>query len=107
MRFCPLEKLHRLRDGYCQAFTVLGRQLLLIQSEGRTHLISDRCPHAGSSLTKSTIANGCIRCPAHGISFDLATGRPQGGDAVSDVNSLTRFELVYEGNQVGVMVDEP
>lgn len=106
MRFCPLEKLHRLQHGYRKGFIIQGHKLLLIHCENQTHLISERCPHAGASLANATIDGGCIRCPAHGISFDLATGRPQGGEVVSEVESLTRFALVYEGNQIGVMVNE-
>lgn len=102
MSFYPLEKLNRLYDGYQQPFSVAGRQLLLIQTEGRLSLIENRCPHMDVSLTAAVqLPGGMIRCRAHGIEFDLVSGKAQGplGDTIE---CLKHFTLVYDGNQVGV-----
>lgn len=96
MAFYPLEKLHQLFDGYSRAFRVEGRDLLLVQSNGQVHLIENRCPHMDAPLTHATLNNGYIRCPLHGIEFNLVTG--QG----SCPQPLTHYEPIYEGNKVGI-----
>ncbi len=105
MGFVALEKLHRLHDGYRQAVTIGRERLLLLQDGGRLHLIATRCPHAGSSLERGSVREGCITCPKHGIVFDLDSGRAQGGDVFASVPPLTRYRLVYQGNEVGVDVE--
>lgn len=105
MSFVALEKLHRLHDGYRQIITLRGQRLLLLQDQGQLHLIATRCPHAGSSLEKGTVRDGCIKCPKHGIVFDLESGRAQGGEVFASLAPLTRYQLAYQGNEVGVYVE--
>lgn len=99
MTFHPLERLHRLYDGYSQAFTVNGRALLLIQTGNAVHIIANQCPHMNSALTHASIEGDIIRCPSHRFEFRLSSGLPlkTGGGG-----SLQRFPVSYEGNQVGV-----
>lgn len=100
MAFIALEKLHHLYDGYRRCVAVAGRNLLLFQEEGQIYLIENRCPHAGSSLNHSTITGQTLRCPQHGISFNLRTGR-----ADNQPYKLTYFPLAYEGQAVGIYLD--
>lgn len=102
MAYHQLEQLHRLHDGYLQAFSVAGKNLLLIQEEGKTFLIENRCPHMDIPLaTGQLIAGPGIRCRAHGIEFDLATGKA-GGPLADTLDCLNKYPLAYEGNTVGV-----
>ncbi|TQV73526.1 Rieske 2Fe-2S domain-containing protein [Exilibacterium tricleocarpae] len=103
MTFYPLEQLHRLHDGYSRPFKVAGRELLLLQVQGETYLIANRCPHMDAPLTHGTVQSGWLRCPLHGIEFDLQTGGARGGVAAS-LAPLEKFPLAYEGNQVGVLL---
>ena len=102
MAYQQLEHLHRLYDGYMQAFKVQGLDLLLIQDAGKTYLIENRCPHMDVSLDSGTIVpGGQIRCRAHGIEFSLDTGKASG--ALADtLDCLQRYKLVYQGNTVGI-----
>jgi 3-phenylpropionate/trans-cinnamate dioxygenase ferredoxin subunit len=101
MPFIALEKSHRLHDGYCRRFRVGRTQVLLIHYQGVTHLIGDACPHAGASLKKGRIDQGCIHCPKHGLVFELASGRARGGDVVADIPSLTRYAPERRGDEIG------
>ena len=103
MNFYPLEKLHRLYDGYIKPFKVAGRDLLLVQDSGSAYLISNRCPHMDAPLTHASLRGGLLRCPMHGIEFDLQSGGARGGPAAC-LPSLEKFPIVYEGNQLGVML---
>jgi len=103
MKFCPLEKLHHLHDGYIRALRVGGRDLLLIQEQGQPYIIANRCPHMDAPLTYASVQNGLLRCPMHGIEFDLQSGCARGGAAAS-LDSLEKFPIVYEGAMLGVML---
>src|SRR5690606_117287 len=99
MPFIALEKLHLLTDGYRKAVTIGGRPYLLLQEEGRVSLIKNACPHASAPLTYASYADGHLRCPLHGIEFELASGRSR---SPACANRLEFLPLVYEANQIGV-----
>lgn len=101
MAYVALEKLHQLHDGYKRLVRLAGRELLLLQEEGRLYLIANRCPHMDAPLHKASVCEHLLRCPAHGIEFDLRDGRPQGG-AADCVGSLEYIPLIFEGNTVGI-----
>ena len=100
--FYRLEKLHLLRDGYQKAFRIGRHELLLIQDAGQVHLIENRCPHMDAPLTLASIASGVIRCPMHGIEFDLQTGE---GRTPAPITPIKRYIPIYEGNTIGVDLD--
>lgn len=97
MAFYALERLMNLYDGYKRPFVVAGNPLLLIQEEGKRMIIVNQCPHLQAPLERSTITNGVLQCPAHGMRFDLMTGA---SDACQ--NRLQFLPITYEGNQIGV-----
>lgn len=99
MPFVALEKLHQLYDGYRKPVKLAGQDFLLLQENGKTCLIKNQCPHAGASLTYATCANNHLRCPMHGIEFDLATGRSRNPVCA---NALQFLPLIYEGSSIGV-----
>ncbi|MDQ2077909.1 Rieske (2Fe-2S) protein [Marinimicrobium sp. ABcell2] len=103
MAYQALEKLHQLYDGYLNRIRLGGRDLLLVQEEGKVYLLANRCPHMDAPLHKASVRAGILRCPVHGIEFDLLTGRAL-GPAAECVGPLQSLPLVYEGNTVGVDV---
>lgn len=100
MRFIELEKLHRLHDGYRQTHMLEGRNLLLFQHDGQIHIIDNSCPHAGASLAKASISGCELRCPWHGIAFDLKSGR-----AATCGLSLVKYQPVFEQQSIGILVE--
>ncbi len=105
MPFIALEKRQRLKNGDCRLHKVAGQRVLLIQQQDRYYAIGDTCPHAGASLRKGRLHDDCIRCPKHGISFDLASGLPRGGEAVAAIAGLKRYEVRVRGDEVGIEVE--
>jgi nitrite reductase/ring-hydroxylating ferredoxin subunit len=105
MRFHPLEKFINLHDNYIRQFKIDNLQLLLIQRVGRLFLIEAHCPHRGHSLATGTVGNGFIRCALHQYRFALDNGQLLHATE-EPCRALRTFELVYAGNEVGVMVDE-
>lgn len=100
MAYYPLERLMNLYDGYQKAFVVAGVPLLLVQQEGRCQLMVNQCPHQSLPLTQATIENGEIRCPYHGMCFDLNSGATLDG-----CDERLRFvPIAYEGKELGVVL---
>ena len=62
MAFVGLEMLHQLYDGYRKVCRVDGRDLLLMQEEGKVLLINNSCPHAGATLVHASCIGGALRC---------------------------------------------
>lgn len=100
MAFQPLEKLHRLHDGFIQAYRLGQLDILLVQHQGTLYGYKNYCPHQGAPLTFGTIEQGAIRCPLHGLMYNLKDGQPVNGNT----GPLEAVNLVYEGNQVGIDV---
>ncbi len=102
MPFFPLEQLSKMHDGYQRDFSVEGHQLLLCQLEGEVFVIENRCPHMDVSLTFAMQLPGVkIRCRAHGIEFDLRSGKAC-GPLAETLESIKKYPVIYEGNQLGV-----
>jgi len=55
-----------------------GHEIALFRIEGTVHAIADSCPHAGASLATGLLDGTTIKCRAHGLRFDLATGCARG-----------------------------
>ena len=51
-----------------------GRSIVLFNIEGTVHAIENSCPHNGASLASGQLDGHILRCPAHGLRFDLNTG---------------------------------
>lgn len=102
MAFHSLEKLVRLHDGYRNNYQVEGQKLLLIQYEGQVFIIENRCPHMDVPLDQAELLGGqLIRCRAHGISFELNSGRAC-GPLAGTLDCLKKFTPIYEGDSIGV-----
>lgn len=65
----------RLPDGAMQEVQV-GDQTMLLARVGETYYATQaRCPHLRAHLAKGTLDGKVVRCPAHGSTFDVTTGR--------------------------------
>jgi 3-phenylpropionate/trans-cinnamate dioxygenase ferredoxin subunit len=53
---------------------VAGHNVALFRVDGEVHAIEDSCPHAGSALGCGSLEGGVVRCPSHGLPFDVRTG---------------------------------
>lgn len=105
MRFQPLEKLINLHDAYSRQFKFDNLHLLLIQRHGALFLLEARCPHRDHPLDIATIDNGVIQCALHHYQFAMDDGRLLHATE-EPCRGLRTFELVYEGNEVGVALEE-
>lgn len=104
MRFYPLEKLINLHDDYMRQFKIDHRELLLIQRHGELFLLEANCPHRAHPLDTATIGDGIIQCAAHQYQFALNSGKLLYASE-EHCRDLRTYPLVFEGNEVGVMLE--
>jgi nitrite reductase/ring-hydroxylating ferredoxin subunit len=105
VRFYPLEKLINLREGYVRQFKIDHLLLLLIQQDNERFLIEARCPHRDHPLDVASIDQGAIRCALHHYQFSLQDGSLLVATDETCRN-LRTFELIYQMNEIGVMLDD-
>lgn len=82
-----------VKDGSPHAVSAAGVSLLLLEQEGRVHVLANRCTHRGAPLSEGEVGRGCITCPWHGSVFDLESGAVRRGPA-------TQPQPVYEARVV-------
>ncbi|AYC32709.1 Rieske (2Fe-2S) protein [Pseudomonas cavernae] len=96
--FVALERLLNLEEGYRRTFQLAGRNLLLMVVDRQPLLLENRCPHQGVPLHNATLAGWVLRCARHGVEFDFFSGQALNAHCPA----LTRFELVYDDDRIGV-----
>jgi 3-phenylpropionate/trans-cinnamate dioxygenase ferredoxin subunit len=57
-----------------------GRVIALFKVDDAVYALDDSCPHAGSSLAAGKLDGAFVQCRAHGLRFDVRTGRMRGVD---------------------------
>jgi 3-phenylpropionate/trans-cinnamate dioxygenase ferredoxin subunit len=55
-----------------------GKTIALFNVDGVVYALDDSCPHAGSSLAAGKLEGAFVTCRAHGLRFDVRTGRMPG-----------------------------
>jgi 3-phenylpropionate/trans-cinnamate dioxygenase ferredoxin subunit len=80
-----------------------GRSIVLFNIEGTVHAIENSCPHNGAALASGQLDGRILRCPGHGLRFDLATGRMPGAGRLC----LTKLPVDVLGGRLVVSIDDP
>jgi 3-phenylpropionate/trans-cinnamate dioxygenase ferredoxin subunit len=72
-RQVPVGSIEDLAPGQRKLAFVDGRCIVLFNIDGQIRAIDDSCPHNGASLASGQLEGHILRCPAHGLRFDLTT----------------------------------
>lgn len=80
-----------------------GRSIVLFNIDGTLHAIDNACPHNGASLASGQLEGCVLRCPAHGLRFDVRTGCMPGPGGLL----VTTFPVAIVDSKVVVSLDEP
>ncbi|MDE2363459.1 MAG: Rieske 2Fe-2S domain-containing protein [Hyphomicrobiales bacterium] len=81
----PLVAFDELADGAGRRIRAGGLDIALFRIGADVYAIDDSCPHRGACLSVGRVENGRVRCPAHGLWFDLR-GETSGGPATLPVH---------------------
>lgn len=73
-RQVPVGAVDEIAPGQRKLAFVDGRLVILFNVDGTIRAVDDSCPHNGASLASGKLEGNMLRCPAHGLRFNLATG---------------------------------
>ena len=91
-------------EGRGVAVRIGDQRVAVFRVAGKLHAMQDDCPHMGASLADGKILEGRrVTCHMHGWTFDLDTGKPQGGRA----NCARIYEIETRDDGVWVRIPEP
>src|SRR5215470_12472270 len=80
---------------------VMGRGIALFKVGDSIHAIDDSCPHAGSSLAGGQLTGCVVRCPSHGLRFDVRNGRMPGSSGLA----VAAYPVRVDEGRVQVAID--
>ena len=86
--------------GQIKNFYREGKNIAVVNLDGRYYAFEDSCPHMGARLSNGTLEGNVITCPQHSSKFDVTTGKPL---AVSD-DPLVTYEVRVEGDDIYIKV---
>lgn len=69
----PVALATELPPGQRKLVSLNGKSVVIFNVEGTIYAIENSCPHNGASLASGCLEGTVLRCPAHGLRFDLAT----------------------------------
>lgn len=99
----PVGTIDELLPGQRKLVFLDGRSIVLFNIEGVIHAIENSCPHQGASLASGQLDGCVLRCPAHGLRFDLRTGRMPGPGGLS----VGTFLVQAVDGKLELQIDEP
>lgn len=107
MAWTSLCELNDLVDGTGKYVELDGYYLAVFLHLGKVHVMDNRCPHAGGSMSAGWIdENNCAVCPWHAWGFDLTTGALKGAESVKLAIYASRV-LERPGKPALVQADLP
>lgn len=90
-----------LPPGQRKLVFVEGQSILVFNVAGTLHAVDNSCPHNGASLAGGRLEGSKLQCPAHGLRFDLATGRTPGAGGLC----LKTYAVQETDGQVVLQLD--
>jgi nitrite reductase/ring-hydroxylating ferredoxin subunit len=75
MRRVKVARSKQVREGELLEVKAKGTSVLLTRVNGEVHAVENRCPHLGLSMSRGRVEDGVLRCPWHGSTFDVCSGR--------------------------------
>jgi 3-phenylpropionate/trans-cinnamate dioxygenase ferredoxin component len=91
----------KLAPGERRLVFVEGRSIVLFNLDGTLHAVDNACPHNGAALAGGQLEGSLLRCPAHGLRFDLRTGCMRGASGLC----LKTFPVQVTEGQLVVSVE--
>ena len=102
-RHVRVGSLEELPPGRRKLAFVDGRSVVLFNIEGAVHAIDNSCPHNGASLANGQLEGRVLRCPAHGLRFDVVTGCMPGAAGLC----LKKLAVHVQSGELYVVVESP
>jgi 3-phenylpropionate/trans-cinnamate dioxygenase ferredoxin component len=107
MAFIEAGKINEVPTGTMKSFTVDGKDILVVNYNGKLYAMAGKCTHMGGELAKGKLEGKIVTCPRHGSQFDVTTGASLRGPKITFIQLHTKDEPVYEvkGEGESIMVN--
>ncbi|MBM4444679.1 MAG: Rieske (2Fe-2S) protein [Chloroflexi bacterium] len=106
MAFVEVAKADDVPSGQMRLFKVQGKEVLVVNYEGKLHGIGGRCSHMNGELSKGRVEGKLVTCPRHGSVFDVTTGECVTGPKIVFLKFRARavptYEVRVEGGSIQV-----
>ncbi len=70
-----------LAVGELRSFKIWGREIMVINLNGKIYCLDGRCTHAGAPLFEGTLEGEVLTCPWHYSQFNITNGEVIRGPA--------------------------
>jgi nitrite reductase/ring-hydroxylating ferredoxin subunit len=61
--------------GKTKHVEINGKEIMIVNVDGKYFALSDRCGHSSALLSMGSIDENIVTCPLHAAQFDLTTGK--------------------------------
>jgi len=82
-----------------------GQSILVVKYENKLHALSNYCPHYGAPLHTGVLIDNVVKCPWHGASFDIISGKTDISPAIDDL-PIYKVETADNGENYVVLPDQ-
>jgi 3-phenylpropionate/trans-cinnamate dioxygenase ferredoxin subunit len=82
--------------GQMKLFKVQGKEVLVVNHEGKHFAIGGRCSHMNGELWKGKLEGKMVTCPRHGSVFDVTTGECVTGPRIVFLKFRAKAVPTYE-----------
>jgi nitrite reductase/ring-hydroxylating ferredoxin subunit len=106
MQFVQVAKVADIPEGSKKNVIANGYIILLTNVAGTFYALAGNCPHKGGALCHGILEGTTIKCPTHGMQFDLTTGReihqPKTHVGTQNKKSIKSYNVDVRGAEVFV-----
>lgn len=82
-----------------------GQSILAVKYQGKLHALSNYCPHFGAPLHTGVLIDNVVKCPWHGASFDIISGKTDISPAIDDL-PIYKVETADNGENYVILEDK-
>ena len=93
-------KVSDIPPGQMKKISVDGKEILVVNTDGKFYAVDDTCTHSGSSLSEGTLQDSIVTCGWHGAQFDCKSGKLSKFPA--KINDLQSYNVILESDEVFV-----
>ena len=96
MDFVEVAKVDDISKGQMKSFTVDGKEILVVNHEGKFYAMAGKCTHMSGELAEGKLEGKIVTCPRHGSKFDVTTGKCLSGPKIGLIKLKAKDEPTYE-----------
>jgi len=67
-----------------------GKEIVIVNLNGKFHALCDRCSHANAPLSNGILKGNTLICALHGAQFDVATGKKIGDPPSMNISAMQK-----------------